>query len=461
MCGHVGVAGDILQLDKDVFTTLLFVDQLRGMDSTGVMASKMNGEVNVHTSVQCATTFIHSKEYSEALIGNLNVLLGHNRAATVGKIKHENVHPFIHGNIVGAHNGTLRRMHLLDDYKDFEVDSDCIFFNIHKNGLRDTVKKLDGAFALVYYDTKEQKLVFIRNKERSFFYCFSTDKKRLYWASEKEMLNFALDRKNIVHTPIVSTVPGSSYTFSVPTKWNTPFEEPVIEELELYTLPQSNYAGYLGGNQSVTPFPRRNAGNSAEQPKGRSGSKVGLLPNSMFPDDRFYFGITDLMLESNCAYLKGFLKDPKQEEGLQYCEVRFFESLATKDIFDKVKASFEMGDENSTVAIFSAECQIVRTYKEIKYLVPAANTIKAEGFMELTDFFVDEELRLDDPCVLNDSTGVLMPISQYRKLIQKGCAWCSTVDYTFGNAVFISRDEHVCKSCAEMAEVKPYLAVCH
>lgn len=204
MCGLVGAAGDIRYDEKVAFRHLLFLDHMRGPHSTGVAtAIRKTNNVHLYRSIGHPFNIFEDKKFSEQqngiYSGDPKMMMGHNRFATVGKIVPSNAHPFRHGDIVGAHNGTLDQLGInnLDNVDDFEVDSEAIIFNINKNGFENTIDRLHGAWALTWYDKKLETLHFIRNDQRPLFYRLSSDKKTIFWGSEEWMLSVALQKSKI------------------------------------------------------------------------------------------------------------------------------------------------------------------------------------------------------------------------------------------------------------------------
>lgn len=198
MCGHVGIAGKLEFRDEATFKRLLLLDFFRGPDSTGVAVLKNDGNCKVVKMASHPLDLFDAKKYGEAITGyNSAVFMGHNRLATKGKVNAVNAHPFVYDHIVGCHNGTLtteswRALEKLSG-ETTDVDSQAIFAAIAAVGIEETVKHLDGAWALVWIDTEEGTLNFLRNKEREFWMAYAKDFDKIFWASEWPMIRAATD----------------------------------------------------------------------------------------------------------------------------------------------------------------------------------------------------------------------------------------------------------------------------
>ena len=215
MCGLVGVAGHTTLAAVKVFKDLLTVDVVRGAHSTGVLAITTQGMVDIVKKAGPPTELFDSGKFGSVLGKSNALLLGHNRWATTGRINAANAHPFEFDDVFGAHNGTLRQQSLLPDHQDFEVDSENIFHSIQLDGFAKTVGKLHGAYALSWYDMRDDTLNFARNSERTLFYCKSRDNGQLFWASEAWMLTGVLGRQGIQHGKIMAFEVDMHYCFDM------------------------------------------------------------------------------------------------------------------------------------------------------------------------------------------------------------------------------------------------------
>lgn len=134
-------------------------------------------------------------DFESTIVGSADAIwIGHNRAATIGDKSRINAHPFKCGSITGVHNGTLDKESFFELAarldQTYGTDSETIFQHIETYGIEDTVPRLQGAYALVWYNSKAQSLNMIKNYKRPLFTCKVERKEGavLTWASEYEMI---------------------------------------------------------------------------------------------------------------------------------------------------------------------------------------------------------------------------------------------------------------------------------
>lgn len=198
MCGLWGVSstGEVDLTDLGRLQDLAILSELRGVHSAGLFAvyeSQKQIHITHEKAAVTASQLLSRSQKLPPLFKDEKVYLiaGHSRHATVGKINAENAHPFISGDIIGMHNGTVK------DYvpEDSEItDSEKIIQDIDKNGLKQTLKDIsNGAYALVFADKKTGTVNFIRNKERTLFF-FDAGMGVTYWSSEYGMLEYMAER---------------------------------------------------------------------------------------------------------------------------------------------------------------------------------------------------------------------------------------------------------------------------
>ena len=205
MCGIVGVVCKnkigLSKQNQKMFEQLLVIDSLRGTDSTGVFGveRKKGEEVFLHKQVGHGANFVTSDGWDvmdSYIFSDMKCLVGHNRAATRGVVSDENAHPFHQGPIVLLHNGTLTAwQHLLPktEHK-ISVDSEAIAYALSEaDSWKEVLPKIEGAFAMVWYDLRDKTLRIATNGERPLWYAMSVSGD-LYFASEYEMLNLVAAR---------------------------------------------------------------------------------------------------------------------------------------------------------------------------------------------------------------------------------------------------------------------------
>jgi len=204
MCGIVGCISKgkygFNYKNIKAFESLLFLDTLRGDDSTGVFAVDNLGNVGIAKEAVTGEVFLKSKEwdkFSSELFKSGWAVVGHNRKATRGKVSDENAHPFwVEDKLVLVHNGSFFGSH--NHIKNVEVDSNAIAHLLAEKGndnIEEALQKVNAAYALVWYDVENKKLNVIRNNHRPLHFVEADD--AWYFASELGMLDFVMSRENI------------------------------------------------------------------------------------------------------------------------------------------------------------------------------------------------------------------------------------------------------------------------
>ena len=243
ICGIVCAAGLLTAEEEKIFKFLLILDTVRGEDSTGIAGVSVDGDVLVSKAVGTPYDLFPLKLTERVFTANNRLLIGHNRYATQGGVTKKNAHPFEFDNVVGVHNGTLKARYGLK-HNNYAVDSEQLYANIDEDGEKVVIPKVEGAYALVWYDKENEQLKVIRNKERPLHYAFSACGKKVFFASEAWMLGVALNRNNYKHRPIQEIQEDQLYTFDVGVNSNfNNFKDVTFEKEELKQAPPKLVTG--------------------------------------------------------------------------------------------------------------------------------------------------------------------------------------------------------------------------
>lgn len=202
MCGLVGIVSSYAlgKEGSNFVRESLIADQLRGVDATGLALVDKDNKVSVFKKALSAADFVETNMGGRALdaVKNSFVVIGHNRATTMGSTVDETSHPFEFGRFVGAHNGTIHSHKTLLPVKEHPIDSMNLIasFN-HEGNLQDVLRELySGAYAVTVYDKEEEKLLFARNDARPLHIVQNKD--NIMWASEAAMLYWIASRNKML-----------------------------------------------------------------------------------------------------------------------------------------------------------------------------------------------------------------------------------------------------------------------
>ena len=198
MCGIIGLisknSNGFYLKEAELFTHMLQMDTIRGLDSTGVFGVTPQSEIDIVKGNTNGWLFTSCKQYSDFekdIFHKYHIVIGHNRAATKGTITSDNAHPFQEENITLVHNGTIFNQEELD--VSVEVDSHAIAIALSKADAVNALNKIHGPFALVWFDSKQKTLNLARNNERPLFlleyqnyWCISSEPGLPYWLNGRD-----------------------------------------------------------------------------------------------------------------------------------------------------------------------------------------------------------------------------------------------------------------------------------
>lgn len=388
---------------------MLYVGTLRGFDSTGVFNFDFRHERNCIKKPLPATDFLGLKRVNDLINQHSRGLLGHNRAATRGKVNADNAHPFEFDNIMGMHNGTLTERWKLDDYKDFDVDSENLFYHLQKHGLQDTLNKCKGAYALVWHDSNDSTVNLYRNKERPLAYAYSKDRKTLYWASEEDMLIWILDRNYVQHQGVQLLAPDTLMTVEVGNTnslLQTTIKKisPVIPPTLIQVAPKKDLTSSGGSSTS-----------DEENDNIEATYSIG---------EKVEFKLTDFRLnEHKQKYASG-----KTEDGL-YANVR---------VYMQGRTCIEPLVNGGNI------------------LIGTVSRNAASNFLTISPYSVLESTSED--LWYMGYEGEKLTYKAYKTLLDKGCSWCSDpADVNDDDLLWLSSTEHLCGACQYEEDIQHYI----
>jgi hypothetical protein len=209
MCGIVGLFSSTGSTNavakKRFFHQGLVTGWLRGENATGLFGVP---DSTKNFSPEVIRRCVRGHDFADLDIvdrylqnvDTFKASVGHHRAATLGGRNQGDAHPFRFGNTTLVHNGTLSNHHYFD-HKDStisSVDSAKLAYNLSKEkDPLDVLTRVNGAFALVWYNEDTKKLYFTRNDDRPLHFAWDKNNTNLYFASEKEHLQWLLVRNKL------------------------------------------------------------------------------------------------------------------------------------------------------------------------------------------------------------------------------------------------------------------------
>jgi len=205
MCGIWGVFNKnptdwTVKGDKELAELMSVVSTSRGRHSSGFcfIQKPVNGvaaDPRIIRSVGSPFSIFHNVEGVAALTQantNATSIFGHNRHATKGSIKLSNAHPFVDGDWILVHNGTLYGG--VELKPGVEVDSHALCVKINEVGIKQALMGIEGAYAIIAHNKATGVTYFARNGQRDLHY-FEHDK-YCYVMSDKLDLEYCLRKSN-------------------------------------------------------------------------------------------------------------------------------------------------------------------------------------------------------------------------------------------------------------------------
>lgn len=426
MCGLVGIASTLAltQIQKNIMKQLLYVDALRGAHSTGVYSvnSDTLDAVLVKRDVD-GPMFVTSKLWDKATsLTTANVMIGHNRFATKGKINSDNAHPFQCGDVTMVHNGTLRTFNGLKDSAQFDTDSETIAHNLASVGVDEAgtvISQLNGAFALVWFDDRDKSLNFIRNDERELY--IGHDEKKLsqsqtmYWASEKEILHLCVNRNLLTGTVKgVRLLPAMThYKMSLAGVKVAITSTKKYEEYKPPVVISNNFNSYYGnrtGDYSTNIY------NLPSSINGLTGYKT---------DDKTLF-ILSSQFKQTPHYIEGHVphRDPKKSE--MFCTNLYLKNRTIEQVVKELELVNYLVKIRSQYTIDNKTVVVVDVVNKIEYDAWMSLNSYDEEDSDIPDDAEWEDILEEGEEVLYEGDGgKLLNKQEMTQAVSTGCAWCA------------------------------------
>jgi hypothetical protein len=204
MCGlSGGMSSTLTNGELNRIKMLMVLSTFRGMYGSGAIVvhpgKKKTLGLSVCRTECCAAELICDPSFTAALSHSPKIVVAHARAPTKGGNELKNVHPHRTNHITGVHNGTMWQV-MGQKIGDDQSDSAAIFAAIAEFGVEAFMKESRGAYSLVWTDTKEGTLNFLRNEQRPLVFAnigWGNRVSTVYWSSEMGMLEYMLKREKI------------------------------------------------------------------------------------------------------------------------------------------------------------------------------------------------------------------------------------------------------------------------
>lgn len=457
MCGIVGViSNEKLKSNwtkrKAIFRDLLIVDTVRGWDSTGIFGVPHDEkkDICIYKKAVMAPDIVEMEGFKKHLnnIDWYTFFVGHNRAATKGKVNNVNAHPFHHGDIVGVHNGTLRGSRGLDSFSNFDVDSEALIYNLANNtkgeGYVDVIENIHGAFALVWFDTRDDSLHIIRNSERTLFFSKLKGEETIVFASEKPMIDFAVHRNEKEVEDYQAFEVGVEYIF--PTKDPMAF---IKKERNLYKeSPPQNYSNNPYGNNYKFP-PQKQPKQQGELHKlnktrdKKVKDKLTSLGYDMNEEVKFYPVGFKYYCEHKEYQSLGVLEGIIDSKDFPTCVIH---NLRGEDYEEKFKA-----EDNAH--LFGKVKGVGRWLNEDVLLIDL-DSLKKEDEENVIDLpFEVEETDKEKKYI--GPNGRRLSEKEWDTLTKDGCCSCTgnIYDHLDHKIAWSDNNEPICQDCIEMFEL--------
>ena len=449
MCGLIGYVSlsntpaDHLRIAKWVETAVV-LDTLRGQDSTGVgIVSDPSKTAAVFKDSVPGWTFTETRRFNNvknALSGATAVII-HNRSATMGEVTYENAHPFTVGPVTLAHNGTLTSV---PKKARTGTDSEWICELIAGDRpATEVLSGLEGAFALVWHDSRDGSLNLARNQQRPLVYAVSTDGDVLVWASEEWMLHACFSRSGWREKggigPVREVPVGLIHKFSLHDNG------PLKPRVSSFAVEQPSWYGNVGATS------RTYGGTTALVPKSATanpGTNVVVLPGGLKMGQRVKFVAEEATIyQDGRATIIGPILDDTEE----YVEAGTF--LLTPKEWNKYKGVRDPIFEGSITG-WRHDYYGKTREESSKYLHLIVSDYRYIGTYAKYVKQMEKETPKVTGGTIPGPGGILLSEEQFNTLTIDGCVTCQAplfpVDALHDNVEWTLDQLPLCSTCAAL-----------
>lgn len=441
------------------------------MHSTGIAAKEPKQDVEIRKLAIDPINFLDLSSVKSMINTRAVALIGHNRHATQGAVNNNNAHPFTHGDITLAHNGTLTNKWQLErDFNapKFDTDSELVCWLIDNYELDAVIPELKGAFALTWWDDRDQSMNIIRNDERPLH--VASKGCNVYWASEKHMLAWLLDRNNIADETVTIFQPKVGMHICMKYANNKMEMETKQLTVAKKTTPRGTQKAGQTTGATATTSPNNVV---ALPPKSKQdyfkefGKHYGFTPEENSTIFVYVDEVKDGAYAQNLErvdVLATLSCDPYSDVKIYFAEKNFpYDAATTVALKLKVRNLKKVGNNwEFTASNKTSDIEVIT--KDDLHLIKEMDKWEYDNtppFITPDKEELEEVLAQDCAGDFRGYDNKVIPYLRFEAIINKGCCVCSEVLDPVEQALdrtchFVSDDDVICQDCAGDEQILRY-----
>lgn len=187
-----------IEITENLLMMLVRMEDALGGDGNGITIHYLDGTFDTLKDHREANYFFrHFNTIKDAILNGAHIIQMHSRLSTGGDSKyHENLHPFVHGDIVGSHNGSIEDGFLWDELGTLGVepysvvDSEAIIASmsvfastLHPKTVQTVVSDLHGMFALTLWSKKAPNQMLLVRQDNPLCFWENVEREEIWYAS--------------------------------------------------------------------------------------------------------------------------------------------------------------------------------------------------------------------------------------------------------------------------------------